>query len=261
MSDLLVKLERHTSAVGVITLDRPDRLNALSSLVIRDLGRAVDEVTEDPEIRTVVVAGEGKAFCAGADIAELGTLSGPMGFAAFVHRMTDVFGSLDASPKPSIAAVHGVAMGGGLELALSCDLRIVEQGARLGVPEIKLGLLPGAGGTARLPRLLPRAVAKAMLLTGEPLSADEAHRLGLVNQVVEEGACLTAALALAESLAGLAPLALAAGKRLIDQGAGLPLASAVTFERETVSMLFGTDDRVEGVTAFLEKRPPEFMGR
>jgi enoyl-CoA hydratase len=164
-------------------------------------------------------------------------------------------------PKPSVAAIHGVALGGGLELALACDLRVAEDGARLGVPEIKLGVLPGAGGTARLPRLLPKAVAKQLLLSGEPLSAADAHRLGLVNEVVPAGTALDAALALASRLAALPPLALAAAKRLVDEGATLPLDAAVTFERETVSMLFGTADRVEGVRAFLDKRSPTFEGR
>ena len=136
-----------------------------------------------------------------------------------------------------------------------------DETARLGVPEIKLGVLPGAGGTARLPRLLPKAVAKQLLLTGEPLSAAEAHRLGVVNEVVPTGQALDAAVASATRLAGLAPFALAAAKRLVDRGATLPLDSAMTLERETVSMLFGTDDRVEGVRAFLEKRAPKFTGR
>ena len=160
-----------------------------------------------------------------------------------------------------MAALHGVALGGGLELALACDLRVADDTARLGVPEIKLGLLPGAGGTARLPRLLPKAIAKQMLLTGAPLSAADAHRLGLVNEVVPAGGALDAALALAASLSSLPPLALAAAKRLVDEGAAMPLRSAITLERETVAMLFGTEDRVEGVRAFLEKREPTFQGR
>ena len=172
-----------------------------------------------------------------------------------------MFGALSRCPKPSVAAIHGVAFGGGLELALACDLRVADDGARLGVPEIKLGLLPGAAGTARLPRLLPPAVAKQLLLTGEPLSAADAARHGLVNEVVPAGGALDAALALAGRLAALAPLALAAAKRLVDDSAGVPLDAAVLLERETVSMLFGTSDRVEGVRAFLDKRPARFVGR
>ena len=255
-----VDLERRPDGVGVVTLRRPDRLNALSSEVAAGLHEAFRAAGADDAVRAIVVAGDGRAFCAGADIGELDTLDGPHGFSAFVRRLTDAFDSLARCPKPSVAAVHGVALGGGLELALACDLRVAEEGARL-VPEIKLGLLPGAAGTARLPRLLPKAVAKQLLLTGEPLLAAEAHRLGLVNEVVPAGTALDAALALASRLAALPPLALAAAKRLVDEGATLPLDAAVTLERETVSMLFGTADRVEGVRAFLDKRPPTFEGR
>ena len=254
MSD--VRVERH-DRVAVLLLCRPDRLNAMSSAMADELGAAVAELAADDGVGAFVVAGEGKAFCAGADITELDTLDGPQGFAAFVTHMTDAFGALASCPKPSVAAIHGAALGGGLELALACDLRVAEETAKLGVPEIRLGLLPGAAGTVRLPRLLPKAVAKQLLLTGEPLTAADAHRLGLVNEVVPAGGALDAALALATKLAALPPLALAAAKRLVDE----PLDSAIALERTTVSMLFGTDDRVEGVRAFLEKRPPVVLGR
>lgn len=257
----LVDLERRTDGVAVVMLRRPDRLNALSSAVAADLLDAVGAAGADEGVRAIVVAGEGKVFCAGADIAELDTLDGPHGFSAFVRKLTGALDALARCPKPSVAAIHGVALGGGLELALSCDLRVAGEGARLGVPEIKLGLLPGATGTARLPRLLPKAVAKQLLLTGEPLGAADAHRLGMVNHVVPDAQVLDAAMLLAAQLAALPPLALAAAKRLVDEGATLPLDAAISFERETVSMLFGTADRVEGVQAFLEKRPPHFEGR
>jgi enoyl-CoA hydratase/carnithine racemase len=251
---------RQSDGVAQITLRRPDRLNALSSDVAAALQDAVAAVAGDDQVRAIVVAGEGKAFCAGADIRELGGLDGPHGFSQFVRRLTDAFDALERCSKPSVAAIHGVAFGGGLELALACDLRVAAEGARLGVPEVKLGLLPGAGGTARLPRLLPKAVAKQLLLTGEPMSAEDAYRLGLVNSVVPEAEVVDAAGALAAQLAGLAPLALAAAKRLVDAGPALSFDAALAFERETVSMLFGTDDRVEGVAAFLEKRSAEFGG-
>jgi len=257
----LVRLDVRDDAVAIVTLHRPDRLNALSSATAHAFAAAVTAADADERVRALVVAGEGRAFCAGADIAELDTLDGPPGFSAFVTRLTDALHTLTRSPKPSVAAVHGLALGGGLELALACDLRVVEETARLGVPEIKLGLLPGAAGTARLTRLLPNAIAKQMLLTGEPMSPADALRLGLVNEVVAPGEALTAAVTLAQQLATLPPLALAAGKRLVDDGAFMPLDDAITLERETVSALFGTADRVEGVRAFLEKRAPRFEGR
>jgi enoyl-CoA hydratase len=244
--------------VAVAFLDRPSQLNALSSAVIDALDAMLDELERDLDVAALVVAGRGRAFCAGADITELRTLDGPPGFGRFVHRFTDAFARLQALPVPSIAAVHGVAFGAGFELALACDLRVADRDARLGVPEIKLGLLPAAGGTARLTRLLPAAVAKELLLTGEPIAAPDAHRLGLVNTLSEPGDALNAAMALAEQLASLPAPALAAAKRLVDDGALMPLGSAVTLERETVSMLYGTAEREEGIAAFVEKRPAKF---
>jgi len=258
--DALIGVER-VGGVATLTLARPERLNAFSSALVAALAAAVDDVAADPTVRAIVVAGQGRVFCAGADIAEMDGFAGPADFHRFIRALSGTFDALARCSKPSVAAVHGAALGGGLELALACDLRVVEEGTRLGLPEITLGVLPGAAGTARLPRLLPTAVAKQLLLTGEPLSADEAYRLGLINQVVATGEAVAAAGRLAARLAALAPLALAAAKRLVDTGSAVPLDVAIGYERETVSMLFGTADRVEGMRAFLEKRPPSFTGR
>jgi enoyl-CoA hydratase len=260
MSDILA-VEHHPGGVAVVTLNRPDRLNALSTELATALTEAVATLAVDDAVGAIVVAGAGRSFCAGADIEELGRLEGPHEFRSFIERLTDALDALAHCPKASVAALHGVAMGGGLELALACDLRLADETARLGVPEIKLGLLPGAAGTARLPRLLPPAVARQMLLTGDPLSALAAERYGLVNGVVPAGEVLNAAMELAARLASVAPLARAAAKRLLDQGTQLPLEGAIALERETVSMLFGTQDRAEGIDAFLAKRAPEFKGR
>ena len=260
MSDLPVRLEVLPERVALLTLDRPERLNALSSEVAAAIADAVTSVTADPAVRSIVVAGEGRVFCAGADIAELRTLEGPHEFSAFVARLADAMQALARCPKPSVAAIHGVAFGGGLELALACDVRVADENAQLGVPEIKLGLLPGATGTARLSRMLTPAIAKQLLMTGEPLSAADAARLGLINQIVPSGGAREAALELARRLAALPPLALAAAKRLVDDGASMSLESAIIFERETVSILFATEDRVEGLNAFIEKRAPTFGG-
>ena len=256
-----VRVDHRSGGVGLITLDRAERLNTITSALAAELVNAVKALEDDSSVGALVVAGDGKAFCAGADITELDSLDGPHDFSNFVAGVTAALDALAACPKPSVAALHGVAFGGGLELALACDLRVADETARLGVPEIKLGLLPGATGTARLPRMLPKAIAKQLLLTGDPLSAGDAYRLGLVNEVVTTGTALEAAIALATKLAALPPLALAAAKRLVDEGAAMPLSGAIAFERQTVSLLFASEDRVEGVRAFLEKRPARFKGR
>jgi enoyl-CoA hydratase len=250
----LLKIESRAGGVGVLRLARPDQLNALSTAMADELEKGVAALAADPDIRVLVVAGEGKAFCAGADIAEFGALGSPEEFSAFLARLTRPLHLLADCPKPSVAALHGVALGGGLELALSCDLRVAEEGTRLGLPEIKLGLLPGATGTARLPREVPAAVARQMLLTGEPITAIDAHRLGLVASVVPTGHALEAALALAGSLAVLSAPALSAAKELLAAGPSLTLDEAVQRERRTVSELFATDEARQGIASFLDRR-------
>ncbi|HZQ58147.1 MAG TPA: enoyl-CoA hydratase/isomerase family protein [Acidimicrobiales bacterium] len=256
--DHLVRLEG-SDGVAVLTLDRAERLNAIGTETIAALRAAVREIAADPAVRSVVVTGEGRVFCAGADIAEFSSFTEAREFEAFITDMAGAFSALSALPKPSVAAVNGHALGGGLELALACDLRVASAGALLGVPEVKLGLLPGATGTARLTRMLAPGVAKQLLMTGEPVTADEALRLGLVNQVAEDGpAAVALALDLARRLAALPTGALAAAKRLVDDGAELSLDDAIALERDSVSQLFATPDREEGVAAFLGKRPPRF---
>ncbi|MBA2945740.1 enoyl-CoA hydratase/isomerase family protein [Streptomyces himalayensis] len=246
--------------IAVLTLDRPERLNAIGTDTVEQLKQALEDVRGDDDVRALVLAGEGRAFSAGADLGEIESFTAPGQFRAFVGRLTEAYALLEDFPKPSVAAVHGFAFGGGLELALSCDLRVAERGARLGLPEMKLGVLPGAGGTQRLPRLLPTPIAKQMILTGEPIDAERAWQLGLVNEVAEPGGALAAAEALAAKLTAGAPLALAAGKRLINHGLGMDLEAAIAYERETVSVLFSTEDRAEGLKAFRERRPGEFRG-
>ena len=247
--------------VAVLTLNRPDKLNAIGTQVLDRLESELHRLRGERQVRALVIAGSGRAFCAGADLDEIERCAGPHDFRSFVHRMTDVFGLLQAHPKPSVAAIHGFAFGGGLELCLACDLRVAESGARLGVPEMKLGVLPGAGGTQRLPRLVPHALAKQMILTGEPILAERAHAVGLVNELADHGQALEAALDLAGRLAAGAPFALEAGKQLVDRGLGMELDSAIAYERETVSTLFTTLDRDEGLKAFRERREPNFQGR
>jgi enoyl-CoA hydratase len=244
--------------VAVVTLTQPDRLNAIGRDTLTELDTVLTELRDDRRVGALVITGEGRAFSAGANIDELSDLDGPDAFADFVHFFTDVLDRLEQHSTPSIAAIDGVAFGGGLELALACDLRVASDRARLGVPEIKLGLLPGAGGTQRLPRLIPRGVATQMLLTGEPLSALDAYRLGLVNELSGDAPALPTALALARTVAAAPVGALAAAKRLVRQGVELPLPEAIVLERATVSALFASDDATEGLGAFREKRAPEF---
>ncbi|MGY1503439.1 enoyl-CoA hydratase/isomerase family protein [Streptomyces sp. QTS52] len=246
--------------IAVLTLDRPGQLNAVGSETVDRLTWALNEIRDNDDVRALVVTGAGRAFSAGADLGEIESFTTPGQFRAFVGRLTQAYALLEDFPKPSVAAVHGFAFGGGLELALACDLRVAERGARLGLPEMRLGVLPGAGGTQRLPRLLPPAIAKQMILTGEPIDAERAHALGLVNELAAPGEALLVAEALAAALAAGAPRALAAGKRLIDYGLGMDLEAAIAYERETVSVLFSTEDRAEGLKAFRERRPGDFRG-
>jgi enoyl-CoA hydratase len=260
VSDAL-RIERPGDGIAVVTLTRPDRLNAIGTDTLAALDAALTELDADDAVRAFVVAGEGRAFCAGADIDELSGLDGAAGFARFVRAFTGVLDRLEQHPKPSVAAIDGAALGGGLELALACDLRAASDSARLGVPEIKLGLLPGAGGTQRLPRLLPHGIALQMLLTGAPLGAVDAHRLGLVNELSGDAPALAVGERLARELAAGPPLALGAAKHLVQRGATLPLTDAIDLERETVAGLFETEDAAEGLAAFRDKRAPGFRGR
>jgi enoyl-CoA hydratase len=254
----VLRVER-AGAVARLTLDRPAQLNAIGTATVQALHASLDDIAADDSVRSLVFAGAGRAFSAGADIGELEACRSAREFRAFIDRLDECFARLQRFGKPSVAAVHGIAFGGGLELALACDLRVAARDARLGVPEIKLGLLPGAGATQRLPRLLPVAVAKQLILTGEPLTAERAYQLGLVNDVADDA--LARASELAAALAVGAPQALAAGKQLVDDGAALSLDAAVHLERETVTGLFATEDREIGLRAFHSRTPPAFTGR
>jgi enoyl-CoA hydratase len=247
--------------IRTVTINRPQVRNALDIRTLEELVEAFAEIERMPEIRCVILTGAGdKAFIAGADIAAMVDMSVEEArrFAGLGHRLADALEGLKA---PTIAAVNGFALGGGLELALCCDFILASSNAKLGQPEVTLGVLPGFGGTQRLPRRVGIARARQLLYTGELLGAEEARALGLVNEVTEPAALLPRARALGEAIAGRAPLAVTFAKRAVRRGEDLPLDRALAFEQELFAALFGTADQKEGMRAFLEKRPPRWQGR
>lgn len=259
MSEELVGLERD-GTVAVLTLARPVKLNALTRAMIERLERLADQLDRDDAVRAVILTGAGeRAFCAGADIADWGGLE-PLAFGRrWVrdgHRCLDRLARLR---QPLIAALNGAALGGGLELAACADLRIAEAQARLGLPEARVGIIPGWSGTQRLVRRVGGPVVKRLVLTGEPLDAAEALRVGLVDEVVPSGQGLARAKALAAGIAERAPVAVELAKLLVNLAEGEEVAAAV--EAIAGALAHGTDDAREGVAAFRAKRPPMFRGR
>jgi len=248
-------------AVAWVQLEGADQLNAIGSGTYTGLVHHLDEIEADATIRALVVHGAGRGFCAGADITEIGGFTEPAQFEAFIHGLANALDRLAASRLPVIAAIHGLALGGGLELALACDIRVAATGSRLGLPEAKLGVLPGAGGTQRLPRLVPPGVVAELLMLGNPLDAERAYALGLVNRLAEPAALLTDVAILAEELAGGAPLAHAATKELLASTATTSLADGIVAERHATTALFASADGREGFAAFLARRRPNFTGQ
>jgi enoyl-CoA hydratase len=249
-------------AVLTLRLDRPAKRNALDAAMLRALEDALRAAATDPAVRAVVVTGGDKVFAAGVDIGEFASINAGVAnaYGAALARAR-CWEALARLPQPTIAAVAGYCLGGGCERALACDLRLAAESAVFGQPEIKLGLIPGAGGTQRLPRLIGAARAKEMIYFGDPIDAQEAYRLGLVNRVVPTERLLDEAQAWARRLAEQAPLALAMAKRAVDLGGDLSLQAALELEQQSFVALFGTADEQEGVAAFLGKRAACFEGR
>ncbi len=247
--------------VATIQLDRPP-MNALSTTVQKQIRDAAGQVTHDPDVRAVILYGGPKVFAAGADVKEMADWDYTDAVDNSVD-LTDCFSAVARIPKPTIAAITGYALGGGCELALCCDLRICGDNARLGQPEILLGIIPGAGGTQRLSRLIGPARAKDLIFTGRFVAADEALSMGLVNQVVAPDDVLSAAQGLAQQLAAGPPYALRAAKEAIDSGLEVDLASGLNIERVQFAALFATQDRRDGMISFIENGPgkAEFTGR
>ena len=250
---------RLEGAVAVVTIDNPP-VNVLNGAVLDTLDALVSQIETDPAIKAVVLTGNGKAFVAGADIKAMPALNAVNG-EALARRGQVLFNRIDRLPKAVIVALNGVALGGGLELALSGDIRIAAEGVKLGLPEINLGIMPGYGGTQRLPRLIGASMAKRLILTGEQVEAGEALRLGLVDQVVPVADLMTTAMTLATAIAAKGQIAVATALDTIDRGLAMSLDDGLAYEARGFGRVCATDDKLEGITAFLEKRAPQFQDR
>ncbi len=248
-------------AIRILTVNRADKLNALNRQVLQALDAAFATAADDPQIRVVVLTGAGeKAFVAGADIAEMNELT-PVQGRDFSQLGQRLMRRIERMPKPVLAMVNGFALGGGLELAMACHLRVAAEGARLGQPEINLGLIPGFGGTQRLLRLVGRAAALELCLLGAPIDAARALQVGLVNRVVAAGELQATALKLAQQLADAAPLALRGILDAIQIGGESAIEQGLEYETAQFGLLFSSEDMREGTRAFLERRPPQFRNR
>jgi len=257
MTELAVE---RRGAVEVWTIQGEARRNSLTMALLRELAERVHAAGEDRALRAVVLTGAGdRAFCAGADLKERARMSDAE-VHAFHAAVRDGFSGIERAPQPFVAALNGAALGGGLELALACDLRVAAEGVELGLPEVSLGIIPGAGGTARLPRVVGVGRAKDLVLTGRRVGAAEALAMGLVSRVAPAARLREEAVALAEQVARNAPISLRQAKRAIDGGVGLPLEEALALENRLYQDCLGSKDRVEALRAFAEKRPPVFRG-
>jgi len=256
---MMLQVEKDQS-ICTITLNRPEVYNSLNRELVAALHEVLDELAFDKTVRVVIVTGAGeKAFCSGADLKERRSMS-PQEVERFIHRLQLAFLKLERLPKPVIAAINGVAFGGGTELALACDLRVMAAGAKMGLTETSLGIIPGAGGTQRLPRLIGKGKAKELIYTARHVEAEEALAIGLVNRVVEPSELMAEARRLAEEIVRNAPLAVAQAKFAIDRGMDVDLETGLALETNAYKVLIPTRDRLEGLQAFQEKRKPNYIG-
>ena len=250
-----------TEGIATVTLNRPANMNALNTLVFEELGHVFTDIETDEAVRVVILTGGETFFAAGADITELAHVITPDDAYRFARLSRGVFRQIEETDKPVIAAISGFALGGGCELALCCDLRIASDKAAFGQPEIKIGVIPGAGGTQRLPRIIGLTKAKELLYTGDPIDAQEAYRIGLVNKVVPTDKLMDEAYAMARRIAGRPAVAVRMTKFAVDGGINMDIKSAMAYEARCFEHLFSTDDQKEGMKAFVEKRKPAFRGR
>ena len=254
-----IKLELE-DGIAVVTIARPKALNALNTHVINELIHAFEWIDKAAEAKAAILTGEGRAFVAGADISQMKDLDIRDGrdMTLLGQGLMELIETID---KPVIAAVNGFALGGGCEISMACDIRICSEKARFGQPEVNLGIIPGYGGTQRLPRLVGKGMAKYLLMTGEQIDAQEAYRIGLVQKVVPAEELMDQAKAIAETIMAKAPVAIKMAKHAVNNGMNVDLRSGVAYEAEAYTTTFSTKDRTEGMTAFVEKRTPSFENR
>lgn len=245
---------------AIVRFARPAKRNAISLRMMREIAQAASMAEDDKAVSALILTGGSKFFSSGVDLAQAGEARGLGDMVKFLRHFRGLNEVLEDLSKPVIAAIEGYCITGGLELALACDIRIAGEGALFGISSTKIGTVAGAGGTQRLPRLIGKARALELLFSAEPIDAQEALRIGLVNKLTAAGQALDAALALAELYAQRAPLSMALTKRAVHRGAQMDLASAVDFEASLVAAIYGTQDKAEGIAAFLEKRKPRFRG-
>ncbi len=261
MTQKLVLLEKQ-DAVAVITINRPETLNALDLATLDALDDAVRKADADPEVKVLVFTGAGdRAFVAGGDIADLNSRQGLTHYLEFAERIHTVFRRIETLDKPTIGAINGWALGGGTELLLCLDIRLVAESAKLGLPEITLGIFPGAGGTQRMLRQIPLCQAKELMLTGNRISAAQAVAIGLVNRTVADADLMAETLLLARKIAEKSPLTLKLLKRTLSDGADMPLPASLRYEHARIGLSLDSADAHEGCSAFLEKRPAKFSGK
>lgn len=244
----------------IVKINQPETLNALDAFLLKELDKVFNEITVDPGIRVVILTGEGRAFAAGADIQEMSGMNAEEG-KQFGRLGAAVFRKIELLEKPVIAAINGFALGGGCELAMACDIRIASRKAKLGQPEVGLGITPGFSGTQRLPRLVGLGKAKELILTAGVITAEEACRIGLVNQVVEPEALMEECIAMAGTIASKAPLAVSYAKEAINRGIETDIETGMNLETALFGLCFASADQKEGMNAFLSKKKVEFKGK
>ncbi len=256
-----VVLEERKDQTAILTLNRPEVMNSFNFAMLRGLQEKIDALRFDPDIRVVIITGAGdKAFCAGADLKERATLS-DIQVKEFIFTIRNLFTAVEYLPKPVIAAVNGVALGGGTELALACDIRMAASSATMGLTETRLAIIPGAGGTQRLPRLVGRGKAKELIFTGRRVGADEALQIGLVNKVVAPEKLMEACLEMAAMICETGPIAIQQAKYAINYGLETDLHTGLAIESNAYWITIPTEDRLEGLAAFREKRKPVYKGK